>query len=551
MTLRTMANNATKHAYTKNNVQPYTKVKPPLADLAFLAPAQQTPFFILDIDAVRHQLKVFEGLFPETELYYSTKTNPHPAILSLIAMSGHSFDVATIPEISLAIDHGAEPSNLLYTHPVKSVDEITEAYKLGVRKLTFDSLDELKRHVKYAPDAQNYLRISPLSNASLYNYKRKFGVSTEELIDIMDYAIKHGISIHGLSFMVGSQSMSLRPWLDMFERIIAIIDCYYETMPSLRTINIGSGFPLDYGFENVPQIEEIALAVERFRRILPADMQLIAEPGRFIAAPSTTLVTKVVQRINRQGQEWLYTDANAYSGLIEVIENGGHFPYPITSPAKTNITTSYMVAGKTLDPDDILGKAVALSDDIHPGDVLYVHDTGAYSSSFLTTYHSMPHPTLIVHDTQYTKNVGLGLNGTSINGAHAERDITAGELIFVVTGTPADARTRTTFQTDTNKHIEPNLYGAFLNHSCEPNAGIRTNDTGHLEVIAMRDITAGEDIVADYAMFEYETGSMSSVECLCGSSLCRKHITGYKDLPAKTKKAYNGFIATHLISAND
>jgi ornithine decarboxylase len=517
-------------------------------DIQFLARGAKGPLFFLDVDIARRQLELFMELFPTTDIYYSTKTNPHPAILKAFADKGIGFDVATIEEIKLALKHGAQADKLHYTHPVKSVYEIKEAYRLGVRSLTLDSVEELKRQHEHATDAQHYIRVCPRSNASLYDYHQKFGATTEELIAIMEYAMVHNISIHGISFMVGSQSMSIKPWVDTFEYIHAIIDGYYDKMPSLRNINMGSGFPIEYTYTGVPKIKEIARVANRFADSMPEDIRLIAEPGRFITAPSTLLATHVIQSVPRLNEQWLYTDANAYSGLIEIIENSGHFPYRISSNA-TGPLRPYMIAGKTLDPDDILGRNVLLSKDILAGDLIYVHDTGAYSSTFFTNYHSLPHPKIVILDSEFADNVTLGKSGMSISGLKSKKHIKMGEIVFRVTGAPSRRRSRTSFQTGKDTHVEPNIFGAYLNHSCEPSVGIRTSNEaeGVLEVVAMHDIEKDEDIAADYAMFEYQTSSMAKVKCRCGSTLCRTYITGYKDLPKETKKRYKGYIADHLL----
>lgn len=61
-----------------------------------------------------------------------------------------------------------------------------------------------------------------------------------------------------------------------------------------------------------------------------------------------------------------------------------------------------------------------------------------------------------------------------------------------------------------------------INHSCNPNVGVR----GAFELIAMRAISPGEEIVADYAMWEANESYVSTWECQCGSDNCRKRVTG-------------------------
>src|SRR5215475_5362976 len=59
----------------------------------------------------------------------------------------------------------------------------------------------------------------------------------------------------------------------------------------------------------------------------------------------------------------------------------------------------------------------------------------------------------------------------------------------------------------------------FLNHSCEPNVGF----AGNIVLVAMRDITSGEELTTDYALFDDDDGEM---ECRCGTASCRRVISG-------------------------
>ncbi|MCX5604853.1 SET domain-containing protein [Streptomyces phaeochromogenes] len=92
------------------------------------------------------------------------------------------------------------------------------------------------------------------------------------------------------------------------------------------------------------------------------------------------------------------------------------------------------------------------------------------------------------------------------------------------------------------------LHGGLIpkvNHSCEPNCGIRLNASGAHDLIARRPITAGQEITFDYAMRNYSVDHFAA-HCQCGSPRCRDRITGWKDLPAERKADYHGFVAPYL-----
>ena len=85
-----------------------------------------------------------------------------------------------------------------------------------------------------------------------------------------------------------------------------------------------------------------------------------------------------------------------------------------------------------------------------------------------------------------------------------------------------------------------------VNHSCDPNCGIRANETGAHDFVARKDIVANEEITFDYAMRNYGVDYFPK-QCLCGSERCRGRITGWKDLPDERKNEYEGFVAPYLL----
>jgi hypothetical protein len=85
--------------------------------------------------------------------------------------------------------------------------------------------------------------------------------------------------------------------------------------------------------------------------------------------------------------------------------------------------------------------------------------------------------------------------------------------------------------------------GDYLNHSCDPNLGIKDS----LKLIALKDVKIGEEVAFDYAMTE---SSDFEIKCLCGKSNCRRKITGEdwkrKDLQEKYKGYFSDYIAKKI-----
>lgn len=91
-----------------------------------------------------------------------------------------------------------------------------------------------------------------------------------------------------------------------------------------------------------------------------------------------------------------------------------------------------------------------------------------------------------------------------------------------------------------NEWVDTQEEGRFLNHSCDPNCGVK----GKFQIVAMRDIKEGEELTFDYEITEDSDWRM---QCKCGSKLCRKVIGAHKNMPESIKKKYKGYISEWLV----
>jgi hypothetical protein len=133
-------------------------------------------------------------------------------------------------------------------------------------------------------------------------------------------------------------------------------------------------------------------------------------------------------------------------------------------------------------------------------------------------------------------------------GTHvvARRGIPAGTLILKGWGEPVERRTPRSFQVDHDLHIEIRGPIARIRHSCEPNCGVLVRREARLvEIHSLRGLEAGEELVIDYATFEYVVEHFRG-DCQCGAPSCRRRITGFRGLPTDRRAAYGRFLAPYL-----
>ncbi len=130
-------------------------------------------------------------------------------------------------------------------------------------------------------------------------------------------------------------------------------------------------------------------------------------------------------------------------------------------------------------------------------------------------------------------------------GVYADQKIRKGEVIACFDGAIYDDNYEPWTDDMFNHAIQigPALWrdskgcARFINHSCEPNCGIK----GLTRVVAMRPIVAGEQISWDYEMTE--KNKYWKMKCKCGASGCRGTIGHYKNMPRSVRKKYVGFIS--------
>jgi len=156
--------------------------------------------------------------------------------------------------------------------------------------------------------------------------------------------------------------------------------------------------------------------------------------------------------------------------------------------------------------------------------------------------------------TQIPEEEGVELRPTAGgkgDGVLATRPFAAGETVMVgfligaLTGNDSHAT-----QVGPGRWALHGGLGPKVNHSCDPNCGVRLNDGQAFDFVARRPIGAGQELTFDYAMRNFTIDHFPSM-CLCGAARCRGSVTGWKDLPAARKADYGELVAPYLRMMDD
>ena len=376
-----------------------------LARLQKLGRLHGTPLFVIDHDALRENYRQFRRYLPRVQVYYAVKANPDPAIVRTLYREGASFDVASMPEFMIVhenIKHlpARERQDwiwdkIIYANPTKPTDTLE---KLNRYKplVTFDNLEEIRKIKQHAPNAGLALRLKVPNTGAMVELSSKFGAAPGEAVDLILAADKAGLVVEGISFHVGSQTTNFENYVQALSLTASVFqEARDRGYTKMNLIDIGGGFPAPYD-ATVKPLRELAKVINpELDRLFPKDIQILAEPGRFLVASAGYAVSSMIGKAVRDGKMCYYINDGVYHTYSGVIFD--HCKYPVHA-FKKGPTQICSVFGPTCDALDVVSMAENLPE-LERDDLVYSVNIGAYSHASATYFNGFP-PATVVHENR-------------------------------------------------------------------------------------------------------------------------------------------------------
>ncbi|MCX6696551.1 MAG: type III PLP-dependent enzyme [Methanoregula sp.] len=370
-----------------------------------LAHEHGTPIFVVDHEKLRDNYREFKKYLPDVQVYFAVKANSNPDIVKTLFDMGASFDVASMPEFMIVFEFIRDMPDkkrqdwiwdkIIYANTIKPIEtlEALDHYKPLV---TFDNNEELKKIRRHAPHAGLVLRIRVPNTGSMVELSSKFGAHPGEAVDLIVTAFDMGLVVEGISFHVGSQCTNFENYVKALQLSADIIsETETRTGQKIRILDIGGGFPVRYH----PEVKSIKILAKKLnaeiKRLFDSDMQILAEPGRFLVADACTLVAKVTGKAYRDNKPCYYINDGVYHTYSGQVFD--HCTYPVLS-FKEGETQISAVFGPTCDAFDTITLSAELPD-LEIGDLVYSENIGAYSHASSTFFNGFP-PAKVVHINQ-------------------------------------------------------------------------------------------------------------------------------------------------------
>lgn len=375
------------------------------ARLQQLAKKHGTPLFVIDHDELRKNYRAFRRHLPRVQVYYAVKANSDPAIVRTLFREGASFDVASMPEFMIVhenIKHWPAKKRqdwiwdkIIYANPTKPTDTLE---KLNRYKplVTFDNREEIFKIKQHAPNAGLALRLKVPNTGAMVELSSKFGATPGEAVDLILEADRQGLVVEGISFHVGSQTTNFENYVQALSLTAAIFqEAQDRGYHKMNLLDIGGGFPAPYD-STVRPIKDLARIINtEIDRLFPKNIQVLAEPGRFLVASAGYAVSKIIGKAVRDGKTSYYINDGVYHTYSGVIFD--HCKYPVKA-FKKGPTSLSSVFGPTCDALDVVSMAENLPD-LERDEFVYSVNIGAYSHASATWFNGFP-PAKVVHVNQ-------------------------------------------------------------------------------------------------------------------------------------------------------
>src|ERR1039457_262652 len=368
-----------------------------------LAETHGTPLFVIDHEEVRNNYATFKKYLPRVQAYYAVKANPDPAIVKTLFDSGASFDVASMPEFMMVYEIIKDMpekerqdwiwDKIIYANPIKTNESLMELDKYKPL-VTFDNREEIIKIRQYAPHSGLALRLRVTNTGAMVELSSKFGAGPGEAVDLILEAEKEGLTVEGLSFHVGSQTTNFENFVQAINLAAHIFrEARERGYDKMNLLDIGGGFPAPYDSSGKPFSELAKRRNAQLDRLFQPEIEILAEPGRFMVATAGTSVSKIIGKSVRDGKLCYYIDDGVYHTFSGIIFD--HCQYHLES-FKQGPTQICTVFGPTCDALDVISMAEELPFNLERGDLLFSRNIGAYSGASATFFNGFP-PATIIH----------------------------------------------------------------------------------------------------------------------------------------------------------
>lgn len=374
--------------------------------LSPLAAKYGTPLYVYSAAHIEARYKTFDAAFGDVAhtICYSVKANSNLSILKMLARRKAGFDVVSGGELErvLRVDKSAA-RRAVFSGVGKTREEIDLALKSRILIFNVESESELKvladRASSLRKRALIAFRVNPDVSAETHPYistglrEHKFGVPISSAWELYAEAARSkwldpaGVSVH-----IGSQILSIDPFMAAMERIADLVRQLRNAGHQIRYVDAGGGLGISYSphaeFDFSTRVSEYAGAL--LKGLQGLKLHILLEPGRTIVGPAGALLTRVIYVKQNGAKRFVVTDAAMNDLLRPSLYKAHHEIVPVERH-KSGSSAVFDVVGPICETGDFFARDRELPE-VGEGELLAILDAGAYGMSLSSNYNTRPRP---------------------------------------------------------------------------------------------------------------------------------------------------------------
>lgn len=362
--------------------------------LARLADAHGTPLYVTCAETIRRRYARVRDALPGAEICYAAKANANPHVLRVLGEAGASVDAVSLGEVLAAERAGFTPAEIVYTGVFSPDHELEAVTRRGAR-LNLNAAADLERVAGIREGLEVGLRVNPGLGAGHHRHVvtggrgAKFGIPAADIPAAFRRAKALGLRPTGLHMHIGSGIRRPEPILEGAEVLAGLVDELRSDGFAVETVDLGGGWAVPYRPGEKPfDVDALAAGL---RSVLPDGVRLLVEPGRWLVAESSVLVTRVSAVAGRT----VGVDAGLHTLLRPALYDAYHHVSNLTGPDRREREVT--VVGPVCESADVLAAERRLPEP-RRGDLLAVHTAGAYGFVMASRYNGRPLPGEVLVD---------------------------------------------------------------------------------------------------------------------------------------------------------
>ncbi|MDR3323734.1 MAG: diaminopimelate decarboxylase [Zoogloeaceae bacterium] len=391
--------------------------------LAQIAARFGTPLYVYSRAALTAQWQAFQQTLAQHPasadalICYAVKANSSLAILNLFARLGAGFDIVSGGELQrvLAASAGIAgvAGRVVFSGVGKTEAEMELALNAGILCFNVESAAELDRLNAVAgrlgKTAPVSLRVNPDVDPQTHPYistglkTAKFGIPIAEAPRLYERAaaLPH-LAVEGIDCHIGSQILSVAPFAEALERLLALLDLLEKRNIPIRHLDLGGGLGIPYQGTDAPPEIDAYLTPLLDQLTGRKKLKIMVEPGRRLVGNAGVLLTKVEYLKPGEEKNFAIIDAAMNDLMRPALYQAWHDILPVQRSQRQSDAPApiFDVVGPVCESGDFLGLSRPLA--LAAGDLLAVMSAGAYGMSMSSNYNSRPRAAEILVDGDKT-----------------------------------------------------------------------------------------------------------------------------------------------------